>query len=81
MLNKVRKTYDDDLDIRKCLNLIEFLDMSNTYINYMFDLNLSWRDVYYSKEDPTPPTKELYFYPEHTIDKRTKLDFWFEPKK
>ena len=81
MLNKVRKTYDDDLDIRKCLNLIEFLDMSNTYINYMFGLNLSWRDMYYSKEDPNPPSKELYFYPEHTIDKRTKLDFWFEPRK
>ena len=51
MLNKVRKTYDDDLDIKKCLNLIEFLDISNIYINYMFGLNLNWRNTYYSKEE------------------------------
>lgn len=80
MLNKVRKTYDDDLNITKCLNMVDFLDMSNTYINYMFGLNLNWRNTYYSDIDNTPDSKELYFYPEHTIDKRTKLDFWFEPQ-
>lgn len=81
MLNKVRKTYSDDINITKCLNMTDLLKVSTSYLSFMFGLDLNFDDIYYSKVDNTAPSKELYFYPEHTIDKRTKLDFWFEQNK
>lgn len=82
MLDKVRKTYDDDLTIKKLLGVKDFLEVCSSYISFMFGIKVSFDDLYYSDIDNSAkPEKELFFYPEHTIDKRTKLDFWFEPKK
>ena len=81
IMDKLRKTYDDDFNIQKFTQLDTFFDVFVEHFKFMFDIDLSL-DKYFENQPKKENTDNShYFYSDDLIDNRSDLEFWFNIKR
>lgn len=81
IMDKLRKTYDDDFNIQEFTKLDTFFNVCVDHFKFMFDIDLS--PDRYLDEHPkkTKSDNRHYFYSDDLIDNRSDLEFWFNKKR